>query len=308
MHPLFLPGGLLLAFAVSWLFPAPGLILQQAGLIPWMVVVIFLVNGYQTLIGGIPFSSALLRTALGAILISLLVSPFLGQAIALLLALPAGAALGLVVTATVPSTLSSGIVMTQLAGGDGVKALFLTILLNLLGVFTIPFLLPLVLDNVGSIELSPWPLLEKLVLIVLIPFLLGMLGRRIIQRSPRHWLIRYLPSACVIATVWMSVSASSQTLQTISPGLLLLILAASLLLHGALLTLCLASRRLVNTDRGEWIALLFTASQKTLPVAVGVLAALNQPIGVALVVCILFHFLQLFVDSMLASRFSRAIP
>jgi len=306
MHPLFLPGGLLLAFAVSWLLPAPGLALQQAGLIPWMVVIIFLVNGYQTLIGGIPFSGALLRTALGAILISLLISPFLGQAIALLLALPAGAALGLVVTATVPSTLSSGIVMTQLAGGDGVKALFLTILLNLLGVFTIPFLLPLVLDNVGSIELSPWPLLEKLVLIVLIPFLLGMLGRRIIQRSPRHFLIRYLPSACVIATVWMSVSASSQTLQTISPALLVLILVAALLLHGALLLLCLASRRLVNTERGEWIALLFTASQKTLPVAVGVLAALNQPVGVALVVCILFHFLQLFVDSMLASRLARS--
>ncbi|MCW8908257.1 MAG: bile acid:sodium symporter [Sedimenticola sp.] len=306
MNPHFLPTGLLLAFALSWLLPAPGLALQQAGLIPWMVVIIFLVNGYQTLIGGIPFSGALLRTALSAILISLLISPFLGQAIALLLALPAGAAVGLVVTATVPSTLSSGIVMTQLAGGDGVKALFLTILLNLLGVFTIPFMLPLVLNSVGNIELSPWPLLEKLVLIVLVPFLLGMMGRRMIQRSPRHWLIRYLPSSCVIATVWMSVSASSQTLQEISPTLLVVIVAASLLLHGALLLLCLASRKLLTSERGEWIALLFTASQKTLPVAVGVLAALNQPVGVALVVCILFHFLQLFVDSMLASRLARA--
>lgn len=306
MNPYFLPTGLLLAFALSWLLPAPGLALQQAGLIPWMVVIIFLVNGYQTLIGGIPFSGALLRSALSAILISLLISPFLGQAIALLLALPAGAAVGLVVTATVPSTLSSGIVMTQLAGGDGVKALFLTILLNLLGVFTIPFLLPLVLNNVGSIELSPWPLLEKLILIVLVPFLLGMMGRRVIQRSPRHWLIRYLPSSCVIATVWMSVSASSQTLQEISPTLLVVIVAASLLLHGTLLLLCLASRKLLASERGEWIALLFTASQKTLPVAVGVLAALNQPVGVALVVCILFHFLQLFVDSMLASRLARA--
>lgn len=305
MNRFFLPGGLLLAFAISWLAPTPGLALQEMGLIPWMVVAIFLINGYQTRLGEIPFSGKLWRTLLGAILINLLISPFVGQAIALLLALPAGAAIGLIVTATVPSTLSSGIVMTQLAGGDGVKALFLTIVLNLLGVFSIPFILPLVLNNVGSIELSPWLLLQKLIIIVLIPFLLGMLGRRVIQRSPRHWLIRYLPSSCVIATVWMSVSASSQTLREISLPLIAVIIIASLLLHGTLLLLCLISRQLIDSDREEWIALLFTASQKTLPVAVGVLAALDQTVGVALVVCILFHFLQLFVDSFLASRLAR---
>lgn len=306
MSGYFLPVGLLLAFLVAWLVPQPGEALQQLGMIPWMVVTIFLVNGYQTVLSQMPRSVKLWSTALIAILINLLISPFLGAALAWLLALPAAAAIGLIVTATVPSTLSSGIVMTQLAEGDGFKALFLTILLNLLGVFTIPFLLPVVLGNIGSLELSPWPLLKQLLIIVLIPFVLGMLGRRIIQLPPHHWLIRYLPSSCVILTVWMSVSASSETLRQISLPLILSLIVAALLLHGALLLLCLGSRQLNRPGRGEWIALLFTASQKTLPVAVGVLAALDQPIGVALVACILFHFLQLLVDSMLAARLARA--
>lgn len=306
MSGYFLPIGLLLAFLAAWFVPQPGAALQQMGLIPWMVVTIFLINGYQTVLSQMPLAGKLWTTALVAILINLLISPFLGLAAASLLTLPSAAAIGLIITATVPSTLSSGIVLTQLANGDGLKALFLTILLNLLGVFTIPFMLPVVLGNVGTLDLSPWPLLKQLLIIVLLPFVLGMLGRRILQFSPRHWLIRFLPSSCVIITVWMSVSASSDTLREISLSLIGAIIVASLLLHGALLLLCLGSRRLYQPERGEWIALLFTASQKTLPVAIGVLAALNQPIGVALVACILFHFMQLLVDSMLAARLTRA--
>lgn len=305
MNSLFLPIGLIFAFGLAGFAPAPGHQLQQWGLTPWMVVIIFLINGYQTQLRQMPLDGKIWITALIAIVINLLISPFLGLAAATLFALPAGAAIGLIVTATVPCTLSIGIMLTRLAGGDSAKALFLTILLNLLGVFTIPFMLQLVLDNTGIISLSPWPLLKQLLIITLIPLLLGMLARNLIEIPPRHWLIRYLPSVCVMGTVWMSVSASSNTLRELSLSLILLIMLAALLVHGALLLLCLLSRQLNHPQREEWLALLFTASQKTLPVAVGVLAALNQPIGLALVACVLFHFLQLIVDSILAARLGR---
>jgi len=132
-----LPIGLALAFIFSWIMPEPGKALQAYGLIPWMVVTIFLINGYQTQLHQVSLKGGLWKTLLIAILINLLISPFLGLGTSLLLALPTGAAIGLIVTATVPSTLTSGIVMTQLAGGEGVKALLLTIVLNLLGVFSI---------------------------------------------------------------------------------------------------------------------------------------------------------------------------
>ncbi len=306
MSPYFLPVGLLLAFLVSWLVPGPGQLLQQLGLIQWMVATIFLVNGYQTSLGQLRGGGGIWPVLLPAVVINLLLAPWLGMLVAVLLQLPEGAVLGLVVMSTVPATLSSGIVMTRLAGGDGVKALLLTILLNLIGVFSVPFLLALALGGAGDISLSPWPLLEKLLLIVLLPFVLGMLGRNLLDLAQDHLLLRYLPTSCVIGTVWMSVSASSETLHQVTLPLILLLLLAALLVHGGLLLLCRLARVALPMPRGEWLALLFTASQKTLPVAVGVLVALERPAGLALVACILFHFVQLIGDSMLAGRFARS--
>jgi sodium/bile acid cotransporter 7 len=48
--------------------------------------------------------------------------------------------------------------------------------------------------------------------------------------------------------------------------------------------------------------MIFTTSQKTLPVAISVLAALNLPIGEAVLTCVLFHFLMLFADSLLVPK------
>ena len=156
MNSYFLPLGLALAFVVAWLTPEPGRMLDQWGLIPWMVVTIFLVNGYQTRLHRIPKEKSLIVTALLAIAINLLLSPFIGLFLVTLSGLPDGAALGLVVMASVPATLSSGIVMTQLAGGDAVKALALTIMLNLSGVFILPLTLQATLGSAGIVELSPW--------------------------------------------------------------------------------------------------------------------------------------------------------
>jgi len=307
MKNYFLPVGLLLALLFAWLDPEPGALLQQKGLIPWMVITIFLINGYQTNLKQLPRGRSILAGSIVGVMISLLISPFVGLAVASALALPVGAVMGLVVMSTVPPTLSSGIVMTQIAGGNVPKALFLTILLNLVGIFTIPFMLQLTLESVGIISISPWPLLKQLILIVLIPFLVGMVAKLVIHIPSHHWALRYLPLSCVIGTVWMSVSASVDTLKNINLLLLLLLVVGALAVHGTLMLLCWLSRYVYRPEANEWRALLFTASQKTLPVAIGVLVALDQPIGLAMVACIVFHFLQLFLDSIIASRLGQAL-
>ncbi len=301
MHSYFLPIGLIFAFLFAWFFPESGQRLEQQGLIPWMVVIIFLVNGYQTRLHQITGDVSLIKTVILAILINLLISPFLGLAVVSLFHMPSELALGLIVISTVPATLSSGIVMTKIAGGSGPQALILTILLNIIGVFSIPFILKLILEQTGLISLSPWPLLQQLLLIILLPFVIGMLFRSIFQQLGDQRLLAYLPSICVIGTVWLSMSASTETLGQLNLPLLLWIILASISIHGGLMLLCWLSRLLHPSERGEWLALLFTASQKTLPVAVGVLTALEQPAGLALLACILFHFQQLFIDSILAS-------
>ena len=302
---VFLPAGLLLVLLLAWLQPAPGSALERAGLIPWMVATIFLVNGYQTRLRELPGGRTLIASSLIAVVIALLLAPFIGLFVTGMAGLPVAAAMGLVVMATVPPTLSSGIVMTRIAGGNAAKALFLTILLNLIGVVTVPYLLQLLLQSLGDVSLSPLSLLRQLLLIVVLPFAAGALARTWVRLPPRHWLLRYLPSLCVVATVWMAVSASAPALGRLDGGLLVTIALASLAIHASLLLLCLLVRPLYRAAPADWIALLFPVSQKTLPVAVGILAGLDGSAGLALVACILFHFVQLFTDSVIAARLGR---
>lgn len=302
MKNLFLPLGLVLAFIFAWLAPSLGGLLKQAGLIPWMVVCIFLVNGFQTNLKDLPKERSFLHGLIVAGVISLFISPLLGLATAEILALPAGIALGIIVKATVPPTLSTCIVMTQLTRGYPLWALVITVILNIAGVFTIPFMLGFTLQTAGDISIDPIPLLQSLILLVLLPFLLGLGLKKRLSVDPQHILLQYLPSSCVIATVWMALSDSHALFQTIEVLTLVKIAAATLMIHFALMLLALIASKWLRLVPQARLAMLFTISQKTLPVAISVLAALDMPIGEAVMACVLFHFLMLFTDSLIAPK------
>ncbi|HEY5789409.1 MAG TPA: bile acid:sodium symporter, partial [Gammaproteobacteria bacterium] len=108
-----------------------------------------------------------------------------------------------------------------------------------------------------------------------------------------------------VLTVWVSMSASSGTLLELTASAFSLIVIGSLAVHLALLGLCAATGRGLRLGYRERTALLFVVAQKTLPVAIGVLTGLNAPIAGALVVCIVFHFAQLMLDSLIAARMRR---
>ncbi|WP_169051492.1 bile acid:sodium symporter [Neptunomonas sp. XY-337] len=305
MKNLFLPAGLLVSFVVAWLFPALGNQLKELGLIPWTVVAIFVVNGYQTKLSELPKDKHFFSALAAAGIITLLLAPLLGSFVAHFLAFGSGMALGLIVKATVPSTLSTCIVMTQLAGGNALWALMITVILNVIGVFTIPMMLSLTLGGADGIALSPWDLLFKLILLVLLPFIGGLAAKRLLSLSPNHIVLQYLPSSCVIAAVWMSLSSSNDVFRSLEWGVLLKILIATFIVHFGLMALAWVASRLLKTPNEGVVALLLTSSQKTLPVAVSVLAALNQQVGEAILVCVLFHFIQLFADASLVPKMAK---
>ena len=307
MKSSFLPGGLVLAFLVAWLLPEAGVQLKDWGLIPWMVVTIFIVNGYQTNLSELPRSKSFVVAMSVTAVIALLVSPFIGLGVASVFGMGAGFTLGLVVKATVPPTLSTCIVMTQLAGGYGAWALIMTLALNIVGIFTIPFMLDLTLDGIGDIVIDPLPLLQKLMLLVLLPFLAGLGLRRIATIDPKHLALQYLPSTCVILTVWMALSDSSEVFQSLDLITLASIGFAALSVHLILLALCWGVSTVLKLEWKAAIAVILTGSQKTLPVAVSVLTALNLPMGEALLVCVLFHFLVLFGDALLVPYLKRPL-
>lgn len=66
----------------------------------------------------------------------------------------------------------------QAVGGNTALALLLTVGSNLLGIFTMPFMLAAVLGaGSGAVQIAPAPLLRSLVKTILTPLLLGAAAR-----------------------------------------------------------------------------------------------------------------------------------
>lgn len=83
-----------------------------------------------------------------------------------------------------PTTISSGVVFTRMSNGNVALSLLLTVVTNVLSVFTIPFMLPFVTsygtDSV-DVELSSGDLIFKLALLILVPISCG----KLVQAQPR---------------------------------------------------------------------------------------------------------------------------
>ena len=77
----------------------------------------------------------------------------------------------------------------QAVGGNTALALLLTVGSNLLGIFTMPFVLSAVLGAVsGSVKIAPKPLLQSLIKTILVPLLIGASARAFMPGAP------YLPT------------------------------------------------------------------------------------------------------------------
>ncbi len=305
MKTYFLPAGLLISLIVSLTLPLPGVVLKDMGVIPWCVVVIFFINGYQTELKELPKDSSFIYTLLLTSVLCLIISPLLGLLTASALQLSLGLTLGLLVKSAVPSTLSTCIVMTKLAGGRGSWALMMTVVINILGVFSVPFMLRLTAGDNIDFTIDSLSLLQKLVLLVLCPFVVGFFAKKISLVSAQNPCLTYLPSSMVIIAVWLSLSASAEILYNISLSALAKIIIASFMVHFGLMLLAIFTAKYLPVDNAARIAVVLTASQKTLPVAVSILASFEQNVGDAVLFCVLFHFIQLFADSALLPKLKR---
>ncbi|HMB01611.1 MAG TPA: bile acid:sodium symporter [Spirochaetota bacterium] len=300
LKKIFLPAGLITAVLSALSFPEPGTALKNSDTVPLLAAMIFLVNGYKIKFAAFRPGRKLVYAFSLTLLISLGFGPFLGLTAAVVYKLSPVFTLGLIIISAAPTTLSSATVITELSSGNIVWALFFTIGLNIAAVFTIPLTLNSALSVNSSISVNSSALLIKLVLIVLLPLAAGYTAQQIIKKQLPA-LLSYIPSLCVILTVWATLSASARQIKW-QPQLLYLILAA-VSVHTVLLLLNYISGSLLKLSVPDKKAVLFTGSQKTLPIAVSVLAMLKQKnIGAAVIVFIVFHFFQLIFDSTLAVR------
>jgi sodium/bile acid cotransporter 7 len=312
----FLPGGLLLAIGFGLFWPGPGVWSSKLEL--WgmsataiNVIAIFLVTGYGIKRGDIPRNRAFFLALSVCALIGMVGGPLVASGIGWLFAAGGGFFLGLMVMSSVPTTLSSAVVITRSAGGNATWAVAMTVLLNLTGVFVVPFTLGLSLQAGGDVSISPLPVLQKIFCLVVLPLIAGYLLQQILK-SRSHPVVSYIPSACVIWFVWIKISGQSGALRALPFTDFLVFAGAAISVHLILMAVAALAGKFLSLERPEAISTVFIASQKTLPIALTVLFALPAEMvakaggGTATIVCVIFHFSQIILDStfagILASR------
>ncbi len=295
-----LPVGIIITLIISIFVPSPGIYVKEHNGIEISVIAIFLVYGYTHNFSEFHSGRKFLKGLIVVSIINLIAAPLLSMGISPLL-LPISAGLGLIVMSCMPPTLSSGVVITDVAGGNIILALIFTIALNILALFTIPIMLSIGLGSIYPIGISPVVLFSKLLLIVFIPFALGKIIKLITTAFMNSRIVKIIPTLCILLAIWASMSNSADSLVIFTIKDILLIFGGALTVHCILLLLNYSGGTFIKLNSADKKAMVFVGSQKTLPLAVFVLSTFSIINAAPIIVCIIFHFTQLLLDSLIAS-------
>lgn len=270
------------------------------------------------LFSGLALDARLVRKGLGdirATLSALTVIFFLAPLLALgfyYLPLDVQVITGLFLVAVMPSTLSSGVVMTHAAGGNMAHALFVTIVANAMAVFTIPVVLSLLLSIVGMpqvITIDNTAIMLKIARLVLLPLAIGMAIQYGAQNiiAPLQRKASTINQLLILTIVWMGMCQSRGAI--LSGGdAVLPIIAVVFAFHLLLVLSAMAVTRIVGLAPGRRESVIFMGGQKTLPLSVILQVTLFSHYGLALVVCVLHHIIHLIMDAYLVERLKKSAP
>lgn len=229
-----------------------------------------------------------------------------------LLPLSPGIEVGFVIVAAVPTTLASATIFTSTAKGNAALSLASTLALNALSFVLTPLVIFVLLSgheiifSQGQIML----LAKEMFLLVLIPVAIGQGIRKIpaVRRSKLRLPLSFSSQILILIVVLSSVAGASDL---ISGGIkelsLFGILLMVLLLHALMLMCGWYVSGLLRLPRYDRVAVVFSGSQKTLPLGV-FLASVHFPfLSLALIPIILYHPIQLLLDSLVISYFGKSI-
>lgn len=225
--------------------------------------------------------------------------------------LPRDLALGFCYLCALPSTISSSVAMTGLARGNVPAAIFNATLSSVLGIVITPLLVAL-FTHVEGQGLPFMDTVLSIARLLLLPLVLGQLLRPLLHAwHHRHKRFTTLLDRWVILMLVYSAfcdSVASGLWRNNGVGTLLTaLLGAGLLLAVVLVLSTWLARRLGFSTEDE-ITTVFCGSKKTLASGVPMAKLLfgaSPAIGLIVLPIMFYHQIQLFVCSLLASRYAR---
>jgi len=278
-------------------------------------------HGADTIIFLIFFLSGLIlrtreiKTGLGDVtgtLLTLTLIFLIAPALACVLALypmDPGIRIGLFLVAVMPTTLTSGVVMTGAAGGNMAHALLITIMGNGLSILTVPFSLAWLLQMEGgaiAVPIDKGRMMIQIGILVLLPLFLGLMLRP--KSGPcrimAHKISPIINQCMVLAIVWIALSGA-KTAVLDSRAQMVVVLILSFLFHGILLAAAFFFAWIGRLGPGRMESLIFMGGQKTLPLSVLIQMTLFPTYGLALAFCVVHHIIHLIMDSYLVGRLAR---
>ncbi len=295
-----------LAVLAGVLVPGPGLFLKRVSVVGPAVFLIFLFTGRNLEPKSFLEAARNVRGLVMALVSINLVCPVLAFALARALGLGQGGYAGLMVVATAPTTLASGIIISVSAGGSAPLAILITLAASLAGVFIQPFNLKLFLSVGRSVDLAAVPLLVKLFAVMVVPTSIGIyLNRRV--GSPGRWmafLSEEGPKALIALIVYTAVSTALERL--LEPRAVLLgIIGAALALHSAVLLINYGAGRIFGLAEPEHKSFTIVTSQKTLPLTLFICLNHLAHLPLAPIAPLAYHLFQIPLDSVVAHLWKR---
>jgi len=277
------------------------------------VAVIFLLQG-------LTLPSAALRKGLSQWRLHLLVQsftflffPLLGIVLDRALGhfLPPDLALGFLYLCVLPSTVSTSVVLTGLAGGNTVGAIFNAVLSNVLGVFITPLWIAWLMQKGGSSQPLA-PVIVEIIALLLVPLGIGQLLRLRLAAvaDKRKKVLGNIASGVILFIVFAAFcnSVKSHLWTQHGPGVTAKAALGVLLVFAIAMAAVEGAARLLRLDPADRIAASFCAPQKTLasgvPMAKIIFGA-HPGLGLILLPLLFYHPLQLLVCGMLADRWGR---
>lgn len=315
----FLPLALVAGVILGLLNPTLGCLAHKCSLSKYSTFGIFLISGLTLRTEELGAALEAWPAGLYGIGSILLITPFLAQFIMQVQLLPREFITGLAMFCCMPTTLSSGVTLTQIVGGNSALALAMTVVSNLLGIITVPLSLAKFIGAGAGLSLPTEQLFRSLVTRLLIPLIIGKVARETVKgiadfvdRNKQGFSVA---SAVLLSLVpWIQVSRSRSLILSVQVKALAAAITIGVLLHFALLAFNAAMLQILSRleQKGEPVfakkeyarAVILVASQKTLPVLIAVVDQLGGALGESaflVIPCIAAHINQIIIDSIIVN-------
>jgi len=315
----FLPLGLVCALLIGLVIPGFGQALAALKAGEWSLVqslcmvFIFVISGLTLKTDDIRAAIRAWKATTFGVTSILFITPTLALLPGQLPFLVKEFQVGFLLFCCMPTTINSGVALAHSAKGSFALALLLTVLSNLIGIFTAPFFLSLLL-SVADVHVSPQPLLLKLLLMILLPLIIGKAAREksapVLAAVKKHkTYLSNTSNLSLITIVLMSISKSQPKIVSLDVLSLLGLVMVGLLIHAIYLAFNFSvAHYLLKLPLPLKKSVVVMCSQKTLPMAMTIVAFLPEEVGepgLVSIPCIVSHLVQIFADAFLCSKWAQ---